>query len=65
VIPVRAKVLAVLTMAASLSYMIFVADVRIGVAGITGLIMLAGALFILRQPSRIPDQDPRSGPHEA
>jgi uncharacterized membrane protein YbaN (DUF454 family) len=55
VIPLKAKVMAVVTMAASLSYMVFIADVRIGIAGISGLVMLVGAVFILRQPSRIPD----------
>lgn len=55
VIPIRAKVLALATMAASLFYMTFVADVSTGIAIVTGLVMLVGAVFILRQPSRIPD----------
>ena len=55
VIPVRAKVVAVVTMIASLSYMAWGADVSQPVIGITALVMLLGALFILRQPSRATD----------
>ncbi|MEJ2534793.1 MAG: YbaN family protein [Gammaproteobacteria bacterium] len=60
VIPVRAKVLAVVTMVASLCYLTFLTDVRVGIAAMTGLVMLVGALFILRQPSRIPENEPAS-----
>lgn len=55
VIPLRAKVLSVATMALSLGYMIVIAEVNIVVIAITLSIMLIGAVFILRQPSRIPD----------
>lgn len=55
VIPVRAKVVAVVMMIASLSYMAWGADVSHTVIGITALVMLLGAVFILRQPSRATD----------
>ena len=59
VIPRKAKVMSVAMMAASLSYMAFVAEVPTGVTLVTGLVMLAGAVFILRQPSRIAEPTKR------
>jgi hypothetical protein len=55
VIPLRAKVVAVLTMSVSLTYMVLVADVGTGITVFTAAIMLVGAVFILRQPSRVAD----------
>lgn len=55
VIPLRAKVVAVLTMSVSLTYMVLVADVGAGITVFTAAIMLVGAVFILRQPSRVAD----------
>jgi hypothetical protein len=59
VIPLRAKILSVVTMAISLAYMIFVVDVAIGVTVMTLSVMLIGAVFILRQPSRVPNEAAR------
>ena len=55
IIPVRAKLAALVTMAVSLAYMIFFADVGIGIVAMTATIMAVGAVFIVRQPSRLPD----------
>lgn len=52
VIPVKAKVLAVSTMAASFLYMALVAAVSGPVLVLTGIVMLVGAVYILSQPSR-------------
>jgi uncharacterized membrane protein YbaN (DUF454 family) len=54
IIPLKAKLVAVLTMTMSLAYMIGVADVGAGIAATTAVIMLVGLVFILRQPSRLP-----------
>ena len=54
VIPLKAKLVAVFTMTMSLGYMIGIADVGAVIASLTALIMLVGAIFILRQPSRLP-----------
>lgn len=53
VIPLKAKITAVATMAASLAYMAFIARVSVGVTLVTALVMLFGAVFIVRQPSRV------------
>ncbi len=53
VIPVRAKVLAVVTMTISLAYMIFVADVSTWVVVVTVLVMISAATYILSQPSQV------------
>lgn len=53
VIPLRAKLVAIITMSASLAYMIGVADVGAFVISLTASVMLVGAVFILRQPSRV------------
>jgi len=42
-------------MTVSLAYMIIFADVGVGIIALTASIMLVGAVFILRQPSRVPD----------
>ena len=55
VIPLKAKLAAVVTMTVSLAYMIIFADVGVAVIALTASIMLVGAVFILRQPSRGPD----------
>lgn len=55
VIPRRAKLTAVVTMSLSLAYMIAFADVGPGITALTAAIMLVGAVFILRQPSRVPE----------
>ena len=55
VIPVKAKVLAVISMAASLVYMALIADVNPWVLAITTLVMFVGGFFILSQPSRARD----------
>ncbi len=54
VIPAKAKVLAVATMTLSLAYMLFFTDMtNWAKAGIVA-VMIVGAAFILRQPSRLP-----------
>ena len=54
VIPTKAKVLAVMTMTVSLSYMIFISDVSTWVTVVTALIMVSAAAYILSQPSQVP-----------
>ena len=56
VIPLKAKVLAVLTMIISLAYMIFIADVGAWITAITALVMVSAAAYILGQPSSAPEQ---------
>ncbi|MCB1772030.1 MAG: YbaN family protein [Gammaproteobacteria bacterium] len=58
IIPLRAKVAAVVMMVASLAYMIVIANVGVGIVTLTAMIMLLGAIFILRQPSREPRLSP-------
>ena len=55
VIPVKAKVLAVATMAASAVYMGFFSDLETWVMWVAGTVMLIGAAVILSTPSRVPD----------
>jgi hypothetical protein len=62
IIPVRAKVVAVATMIASLFYMFVFADIGIGIRVITVLLMAVGAGFILSQPSRVPETGQGVGP---
>jgi len=52
VIPVRAKVAAIATMAASLLYMFAFAEMALWIRAVTLLLMAVGAGFILSQPSR-------------
>jgi uncharacterized membrane protein YbaN (DUF454 family) len=52
VIPVRAKVVAIVTMAASLLYMFAYAEMALWIRVVTLLLMAVGAGFILSQPSR-------------
>jgi uncharacterized membrane protein YbaN (DUF454 family) len=52
VIPVKAKVLAVVTMTASLAYMVFIADVSTWVMAVTALVMVPAAAYRLSQPSQ-------------
>ena len=54
VIPLRAKVLSVIMMAASLTYMAFFTDVSPTLLAVTALVMLGGAAYILRQRSAVP-----------
>lgn len=56
VIPHRAKFLALSTMAASFVYLAFFTDVSNWVKGLTVVVMLYGATFILSKPSRVPEQ---------
>ena len=52
VIPMKAKVLAVLTMAISVTYMMFFTTMAPWLKGGVLAIMVVGGVFILRQPSR-------------
>lgn len=52
VIPVRAKVLAIVTMSASLGYMLFFTDMATWLQVIVLAVMVTGGVFILRRPSR-------------
>ena len=54
VITFPVKILALLTMAGALAYMIFLARVSPWVSVPTGCIMAYGAFFILRKPSKPP-----------
>ena len=53
VIPMKAKVLAVVTMGVSLIYMTFFTSMEPWLKGLVLAIMLVGGVFILRQPSRV------------
>ena len=53
VIPVKVKVLSVVTMAASFVYLTFFTDVNTWVKVIVALVMIYGAAFILSQSSRV------------
>lgn len=52
IIPLRAKLLAVLTMAVSLVYMLCFTTMAPWIKGVIVAVMAVGAAFILRQPSR-------------
>ncbi len=54
VIPIKAKVAAIVSMVASLAYMTFFAEVGRGATILAALVMLTGAVYILRQPSHAP-----------
>lgn len=54
VVPVRAKIFALLAMAGALAYMVFWAEVPAWVTVFTAAVMAYGAFFILRKPSRPP-----------
>ena len=56
VIPGKAKLLAVTTMALSFTYLTFFTSVDTWVKILTALVMLYGAAFILSKPSRLPEQ---------
>jgi len=53
VIPLKAKVLALVTMAASLGYLTLFTEVSPWIKGGTAIVMLYGAAFILSKPSRV------------
>jgi uncharacterized membrane protein YbaN (DUF454 family) len=55
VISLKAKLVSVITMTLSLGYMIIFANVGVVVIAATSSVMLVGAVFILRQPSRVPE----------
>lgn len=54
VIPAKAKVLAIVTMVVSLSYLGLFTEAAIWLKGVTAGVMLLGAVFILSKPSRLP-----------
>ena len=56
VIPGKAKLLAVATMATSFIYLAFFTGVNAWVKALVALVMLYGAAFILSRPSRVPEQ---------
>ncbi len=56
VIPGKAKLLAVVTMAASFVYLGFFTAVSVWLKALTALVMLYGAAFILSKPSQLPEQ---------
>ena len=51
-IPVKAKVMALSTMLASLGFMVFVSHAKWPVVAAAAALMLVGAVFILSRPSR-------------
>ena len=55
VIPGKAKLLAVATMASSLGYLVFFTGISVWLKVLTALVMLYGAAFILSKPSRAPE----------
>jgi uncharacterized membrane protein YbaN (DUF454 family) len=56
VIPGKAKLLSVATMAASLVYLVFFTGIHVWIKVAIGLLMLYGAAFILTKPSRVPER---------
>jgi len=56
VIPLRAKILAVATMLVSLAYMVFVTGMSTWIKSLVVVFMLIGAVFILSQKSRLPEE---------
>ena len=58
VIPGKAKLLAVVTMAVSLVYLVFFTGISVWLKVLTALVMLFGAAFILSKPSRAPASKP-------
>ncbi len=56
VIPGKAKLLAVATMALSFTYLAFFTSVSTWIKVLTALVMLYGAAFILSKPSQAPEQ---------
>lgn len=59
VIPVKAKVVAAVSMTASFAYMAFFADVSGWILVVVAAVMLVGLGFILGQPSRVRNQECR------
>ena len=55
VIPGKAKLMAVATMAVSLAYLVFFTGISVWLKVLTALVMLYGATFILSKPSRAPE----------
>ena len=55
VIPGGAKLLAIATMAASLTYLVLFSGVSTWLVVATALVMLSAAIFILGKPSRVPE----------
>ena len=53
VIPLKAKLIAIITMVLSLTYMVGFTDMPGWLKGGTGLLMLYGAWFVLSKPSRV------------
>ena len=53
VIPVRAKILAVATMAVSVVYLVTLSTIDLWLKAGIGLVMLYGAVYILTRPSRV------------
>jgi len=58
VIPPKAKLLAVTTMLASLTYIVFFTGMSPWMKIVVGVFMLIGAVFILSQRSRPPEESP-------
>lgn len=56
VIPVRAKILAVATMLGSLAYMVLATGMSTWIKALVVVFMLIGAVFILSQKSRLPEE---------
>ena len=56
VIPGKAKLLAVTTMALSFIYLTFFTSISVWIKVLTALVMLYGAVFILSKPSQVPEQ---------
>jgi len=56
VIPGKAKLLAVVTMAVSFVYLAFFSGVSAWLKALTALVMLYGAAFILSKPSQVPER---------
>jgi hypothetical protein len=55
VIPGKAKLLAVATMAVSLVYLVMFTGINAWIKAAIALVMLYGAVFILSKPSRLPE----------
>jgi uncharacterized membrane protein YbaN (DUF454 family) len=55
VIPTNAKLLAVVTMVLSIVYLALFTEVNVWIKGLTAVVMLYGAVFILSKPSHLPN----------
>jgi uncharacterized membrane protein YbaN (DUF454 family) len=64
VIPARAKVVALLTMSASMAWMLFAAEMPLPAKVAVGALLIGAATYVVSRPSR-PADTPRAGAGDA